>query len=92
MSNESINPLVYPLLSGLTGALIVFIGGEILRWRREKAYRKSLIALLDEELNLIFHRLKTVDKSTVLITSKRALSAVLLVSSDKRRTACFCHY
>lgn len=91
MPIEFINPLVYPLLSGLTGALIVFVGGEILRWRRESAYRKSLVALLDEELNLIFHQLKTIDKSTVLITSvwdEKKIEFAKFLSPEEIRELC----
>ena len=91
MPTESVNPLVYPLLSGLTGALIVFVGGEILRWRHEKAYRKSLVALLDEELNLIFHRLKTIDRSTALITSvwdEKKIEFAKFLSPEEIRELC----
>lgn len=64
-----VNPIILSLLSGLIGAMTVFILNEIINCRRESAYRRSLMALLDEELTVIFHQLKGLDKSTVLITS-----------------------
>ena len=64
-----VNPILLSLLSGLIGAVLVFILGEIISYRRQKAYQRSLTALLDEEINVIFHQLKSVNNSTVLITT-----------------------
>lgn len=64
-----VNPIILSLLSGLIGAVLVFALNEVINSRRESAYRGSLTALLDEELTVIFHQLKGVDKSTTLITT-----------------------
>ena len=64
-----VNPIILSLLSGLIGALLVFILDEVISSRRESAYRRSLTALLDEELTVIAHQLKGVGKSTALITT-----------------------
>ena len=83
-----VNPIILSLLSGLFGAVTVFGVGEFLRWRRDKIYHSSLLALLDEELNVISYQLTGFTAETVLITEvwddKKVEFAKFLKADDIR--------